>query len=481
MNTSHSMLGGQQRTPSGKRASVFASPTARAPRDAASPAPTSHLLQRYVGNQKLQRSVKPPKTNAKPLVLGPVHDKYEAEASAVADSVMPELDASVRGAVTSAPQPAVQRMPVQKLGEPAGAAIAPEISADIQNTTGGARLDGTLRRTMESRLGVDLSGVRLHTGARADMLNRQLDARAFTRGKDIFFRSGEYAPGTSAGKHLLAHEITHVAQQGSGSVQREVIQRVPKVSTAGGDWKANVYGPIDDGAEIELEFAPNKHVKATKIGLIQSSLKIEQGVNYDTRARQMLESGDPTLQPAQKRKAQRSDGTRHIDRHIQMNNPIYGAANLAPGQNISDTPKAKLDHSAKAQQKGTMNNYQLGHRYRKGLITHKRSAKLYDMPKLPGATEALRSKNKPSEMTFETTAIALSGPQAGQYYGSVEWGWKLNNIANGVELINFAVKSQGSTSKELRKTMQNWNQGEFRPGEANPQIPLPAQTEDDGR
>jgi hypothetical protein len=72
---------------------------------------------------------------------------------------------------------------------------------------------------MESAFGADFGGVRVHTDAQADGLNRLLNARAFTTGHDIFFRRGEYSPGSSTGRELLAHELTHVVQQGSAGIQ----------------------------------------------------------------------------------------------------------------------------------------------------------------------------------------------------------------------------------------------------------------------
>ncbi len=66
---------------------------------------------------------------------------------------------------------------------------------------------------MQSRLGYDLSTVRIHTGSRAEDEAREFGARAFTFGKDIFFGAGEYAPGTRPGEQLLAHELAHVIQQ----------------------------------------------------------------------------------------------------------------------------------------------------------------------------------------------------------------------------------------------------------------------------
>ena len=70
---------------------------------------------------------------------------------------------------------------------------------------------------MESRFGSDFSGVRIHDNSHAATLNRELNAQAFTRGTDIFFNKGYYNPETSSGKHLLAHELTHVVQQNPGT------------------------------------------------------------------------------------------------------------------------------------------------------------------------------------------------------------------------------------------------------------------------
>ncbi|HEX7239158.1 MAG TPA: DUF4157 domain-containing protein [Longimicrobiaceae bacterium] len=78
----------------------------------------------------------------------------------------------------------------------------------------GQPLDRATRVFMESRFGQDFGGVRVHTGARASDSARELGALAYTVGRDVVFRSGAYAPGSSAGRQLLAHELTHVVQQG---------------------------------------------------------------------------------------------------------------------------------------------------------------------------------------------------------------------------------------------------------------------------
>jgi hypothetical protein len=74
---------------------------------------------------------------------------------------------------------------------------------------------------MESVFGADFAGVRVHTGTKSDAINRSLNARAFTTGNDIFFRKGEYNPGSTGGKELLAHELTHTVQQGAAPVRRQ--------------------------------------------------------------------------------------------------------------------------------------------------------------------------------------------------------------------------------------------------------------------
>ncbi len=98
-----------------------------------------------------------------------------------------------------------------------GGDLSPELEQRIDRARGGGRpLDDNIRGTMESALGADLGAVRVHTGAESHRLNESVSARAFTTGSDVFFADGEYAPGTSAGRELVAHELTHIVQQAGG-------------------------------------------------------------------------------------------------------------------------------------------------------------------------------------------------------------------------------------------------------------------------
>ena len=99
--------------------------------------------------------------------------------------------------------------------------------ADVEHAIDRARpngrpLDAAVQRRMEAAFGTDLARVRVHHDAQADSLNRTLEARAFTTGHHIFFREGEYQPGSSAGRELLAHELTHVVQQSGGAVRAKL-------------------------------------------------------------------------------------------------------------------------------------------------------------------------------------------------------------------------------------------------------------------
>jgi len=113
-----------------------------------------------------------------------------------------------------------------------GGDVDTDVARSIQSARGGGHpLHDRLRSSMERGFGADFSGVRVHTGGQADALNRSLNARAFTTGKDIFFGKGQYNPGSSGGQELIAHELTHTVQQGAAGVQRvrsepEAIQRL---------------------------------------------------------------------------------------------------------------------------------------------------------------------------------------------------------------------------------------------------------------
>jgi len=107
---------------------------------------------------------------------------------------------------------AVQRLLAQRDGTDA-TELDPETVGRIDRArSGGESLDTSVQSQMGEGLGYDVSDVRVHTSSEADTLNRQLGAKAFTTGQDVFFREGAYDPNSTEGQELIAHELTHVVQ-----------------------------------------------------------------------------------------------------------------------------------------------------------------------------------------------------------------------------------------------------------------------------
>ena len=77
----------------------------------------------------------------------------------------------------------------------------------------GRPLDAATRAAMEPRFGHDFGKVRVHTDTRANESAHAVNALAYTVGPQIVFGAGHYRPGTTTGRQLLAHELTHVVQQ----------------------------------------------------------------------------------------------------------------------------------------------------------------------------------------------------------------------------------------------------------------------------
>jgi hypothetical protein len=139
------------------------------------------------------------------LEVSSANDPLEQEADTAADRVM----RSAEGA---------------SAGTAAGGAAPASVHSALQSR--GQSPDAATRTFAQAHFGRDIADVRVHTDAAAAQSAQEIGARAYTSGRDIVFGPGQYAPHTAAGQRLLAHELTHVAQQQSGrvsAVQRDVI------------------------------------------------------------------------------------------------------------------------------------------------------------------------------------------------------------------------------------------------------------------
>ncbi|MEA5602722.1 eCIS core domain-containing protein [Nostoc sp. UHCC 0252] len=110
-----------------------------------------------------------------------------------------------------------------------GIAATSQLETSIQQARGnGQPLADDIKQPMEQAFGADFGSVRVHTDSESNSLNESIQARAFTTGQDVFFRQGEYSPGSDTGKELLAHELTHVVQQNGSAVQPKSLHVAPK-------------------------------------------------------------------------------------------------------------------------------------------------------------------------------------------------------------------------------------------------------------
>jgi hypothetical protein len=148
------------------------------------------------------------------LKVGQKGDPFEREADQVADRIMRMENANILSPKTLDDSHRLIHPKADKAPSEASSGMEHQLKKSKGN---GQPLPTGTSRFMQQAFGADFSGVRIHSGKNAIQMNQELNAKAFTHGKDVYFNKGQYQPGTPAGKHLLAHELTHVVQQGKGA------------------------------------------------------------------------------------------------------------------------------------------------------------------------------------------------------------------------------------------------------------------------
>ncbi|MEW7292182.1 eCIS core domain-containing protein [Aquimarina sp. 2304DJ70-9] len=104
--------------------------------------------------------------------------------------------------------------------------LSPDLESTLHSTNGkGSPLSKDTRTEMETGFGANFSNVRIHNDAQAAQMNKDLGARAFTHGADIYFNQGQFNNSSKEGKKLLAHELTHTIQQGSVATNHPTVMK----------------------------------------------------------------------------------------------------------------------------------------------------------------------------------------------------------------------------------------------------------------
>ncbi len=155
-----------------------------------------------------------PRIQAK-LVIGPPGDIYEQEADRIAEQVV-RMPGSLGQDKNNRKGTGLH---IQRIARNNGTL---ETTEDLElNTSGGQPLSSSMRQFMEPRFGADFGHIRLHTDHDAHHKASQIQARAFTYGRDIWLGKGE----SEQDKRLMAHELTHVVQQGSVLQRKSVVDQ----------------------------------------------------------------------------------------------------------------------------------------------------------------------------------------------------------------------------------------------------------------
>ena len=266
---------------------------------------------------KAKRKSNKPKKGGKPknskvqtkLKIGARNDRFEQEADAVADQVIKGNGQTTNGSpqteINSNPATSnhseVQRKPifesnadvadadvqkkcaaceeeetVQRSADTEGSADSTFESGLATSKGGGSPLPTDTRQKMESSMGADFSGVRVHTDSEAAELSNNIGAQAFTHGNDVYFNDGKYNPSTTEGSHLLAHELTHTVQQGASTVRGKFISASSNTPMIQRNNNADTRLPLDQAEAIAHANASTAPIQAAIVLLQASAVVIEK-------------------------------------------------------------------------------------------------------------------------------------------------------------------------------------------------------------
>ncbi len=357
------------------------------------------------------------------------------------------------------------------------------------------RLPVPLKSGIENLSGFAMDDVRVHYNSSHPA---EFQALAQTRGADIHLAPGQ--------EHHLAHEAWHVVQQKQGrakptgvmakgarindetSLEKEAdvmgakasqlslsdhvsrnnpslisrpaqarVTQLKKVPTTVGkddfgQFETTSFGASNGrGVEIFLMFHPDEaKVDAKKIGLSQTvKTTTASGDAYaidPSSARRMVGSG-------------KAGAGYYHDTISDQDNPLYAGKNLGTGKDLKDTPETE-NTTTDAPKLKENTRYILGHCFKeKPADTKKKvqSAGLWDRP--------LGGGKKGESKTFETAALAIDGVDAGKYYGSVKWGFKMEgtDAAPTVTSEDISIASTaGKPSPNFLEAAKLWNKAKTR-------------------
>jgi hypothetical protein len=201
-------------------------------------------------------------------------DAYEKEADRVADEVIQkEIENPFVGRYRSEFDTSLMNKPIsiqRRLN-----CAEPQTLNSILGKSSGQPLDRQVRHDMESRFGYSFENVRIHNDSEAHRLSRSFNAHAFAAGDDIYFGHNEYNPASRDGKRLIAHELTHVVQQGYAKANNS--------TSEGSIQRAEAEESNQEAEEKQREFERQKEEARREFGVQRSGGEVIQRMAMDSK------------------------------------------------------------------------------------------------------------------------------------------------------------------------------------------------------
>ena len=239
------------------------------------------------------------------------HDRPELEAGAGTRPRAESLAPAIATAAAAGRPDVVGRSGMLGIQRAAGNAAASSVMEERSPVhdvvaSGGVPLEEEVRTDMEGRMGQDFSDVRVHTGDAADASARSVSAHAYTVGSNIVFQRGTYDPGSTQGRTLLAHELTHVVQQRSGPVDGTPAAGGVSVSDPSDRFEVEAARNAEQvmsqpAPAVQASWAPAPAVQATH----DSSLPAVQREGEEEE--EMQAAHDDSLGPVQREEAEEEE------------------------------------------------------------------------------------------------------------------------------------------------------------------------------
>jgi hypothetical protein len=281
------------------------------------------------------------------LTVGRSDDPFEREADAVSDAVMRDMPVRMPG-VAGGTVPAVQRlcdecvaaeadMLVQRAAEPGGAAAPPAQAEPAVDS--GSPLEPAVRTRLESSLGADLGNVRVHTGPAAQGMAQSLHAKAFTHGEHIWLGPRQRVDDLP----LMAHEVAHVMQQGSGRARPDAVQRAPadyQHPEDGGGVLGRMQARINAASEGHEDEQPSGDATARAHAARSAAGGVDRGELAQERG-----TLEPQAKPSVDRPAQEAPKVQQAAAQTEETAD-------APAEPLAEAPGAAADGKAAAGGKG---------------------------------------------------------------------------------------------------------------------------------